>query len=87
VCIEDTLKTLLLNVSDVSHVQINREELVVLFKADRKCDFTLEGLNSHCDEMMCEESPRQQPCNDNKTASSIRRSQSDTTPSPAERAP
>jgi hypothetical protein len=57
--IEDALK-MLLNVSDVSHVQIHREQFVLLFKADRKCDFILEVLNSHCDEMMCEEALRQQ---------------------------
>lgn len=57
--IESALK-MLLKVTDVSHVQIHREQFVSLFLADRKCDFILEVLNSHCDEMLLEEMERQQ---------------------------
>mmetsp|Transcript_26306 Transcript_26306/g.47141 ORF Transcript_26306/g.47141 Transcript_26306/m.47141 type:complete len:538 (-) Transcript_26306:416-2029(-) len=57
--IEGALK-ILLNVSDIQNVQIQREQFVSLFQADRKCDFILEVLNGHCDEMMFEEMERKQ---------------------------
>lgn len=56
--IESALK-MLLNATEIKNIQIHRDQFVALFKTDRKCDFILEVLNSHCDDMLMEEMERQ----------------------------